>query len=323
MIDRSVIPAPPQLPGLAWRPLHPTDQDAITALSATCQSADGGQALVAANAYIQVPDADTPPRASIGAFDSDGHLAVCAAVYLDQTPEHIYANMLGQVHPRQRGRGIGTFLLSWSIAQARVLLAGTPSDRPRMLRLTTESLTPAAKRLYQQFGLTQQFAEDVMRRDLHAALPDAPFPPGVALAEWTPALAGQFFETYQAAFRERPGFPGWSAEQWIAWATGDDGFHPQMSLLARDGEQPVGFIVCDDAWIVQVGTHPAWRGRGLGAALVVEALRRFASAGVTHVTLDVNANNPAAARVYARLGFEIVGRRARYMRDERSVTRDA
>src|SRR5215216_471061 len=83
------------------------------------------------------------------------------------------------------------------------------------------------------------------------------------------------------------------------------GFTPQMSLLARDGAQPVGFVVCDDAWIVQVGTHPAWRGRGLGAALVVEALRRFAAAGAEHVTLDVNTNNPGAARVYTRLGFEV------------------
>jgi ribosomal protein S18 acetylase RimI-like enzyme len=32
------------------------------------------------------------------------------------------------------------------------------------------------------------------------------------------------------------------------------------------------------------------------------------------VTLDVNANNPGAARVYTRLGFGFVGRRARYVR---------
>jgi mycothiol synthase len=218
------------------------------------------------------------------------------------------------VSPDQRGRGIGTFLMNWSVAQAQALLAASTSDGPHMLRLTTEALTPSAERLYQRFGFTQQFAEDVMRRDLQPALPDAPFPPGITLAEWIPALAEQFFEAYQAAFRERPGFPVWNAEQWIEWATGDAGFHPHMSLLARAGEQPVGFIVCDDAWIVQVGTHPAWRGRGLGAALVVEALRRFKAAGAEHVTLDVNVNNPRAARVYVWLGFALVGRRARYMR---------
>jgi mycothiol synthase len=317
VIDSSVVPWPPQALGLAWRPLEPADQDAITALSAACQSADGGQALIAANTYVQAPGANTPPRATIGAFDADDRLAACAAVWLDPTPDRPQANILGQVHPSQRRRGIGSFLLSWSIAQAHVLLSALPGGQSHLLRLTTEALTPAAERLYQQFGFTQQFAEDVMRRDLQIAPPDAPFPPGVALAEWSPALAGQFFAAYQESFRERPGFPGWSAEQWIEWATGDDGFHPQMSLLARAGEQPAGFIVCDNAWIVQVGTHPAWRGRGLGAALVAEALRRFAAAGAAHVTLDVNANNPGAARVYARLGFQVIGRRARYVREQR------
>jgi len=317
MTDQYRIPTPPAIAGRSWRPLQPADQDAITALSAACQSVDGGQALVAANAYIPAPGADTPPHATIGAFDSAGRLAACAAVWLDQTPDRAHANILGQVHPNDRGRGIGNFLLSWSITQAHVLLSATSGDRPRVLRVTTEALTPAAERLYMRYGFTQQFAEDIMRRELRGALPDAPFPPGVPLTTWTPALAGQFFEAYQDSFRERPGFPIWNAaEQWIEWATGDDGFQPQMSLLARDGQQPVGFIVCDDAWIVQVGTHPTWRGRGLGAALVVEALRRFQASGAEHVTLDVNVNNPGAARVYAWLGFQVVGRRARYVRDE-------
>jgi mycothiol synthase len=312
MIAQNNIPTPPRLPGISWRTLQPNDQDAIMALSAACQTADGGQALIAADLYFRAGSAGT----TIGAFDASDRLIACPAVWPEQTPQEQRANILGQVHPDQRGRSLGAFLLSWSIAQAQALLSAMPEDRPRVLRLTTEALTPAAERLYQRFGFTQQFAEDVMRRDLHLELPDAPFPPGVSLAEWTPALAGQFFEAYQDSFRERPGFPIWSAEQWIEWATGDNGFHPQMSLLARHGEQPIGFIVCDAAWIVQVGTHPAWRGRGLGAALVVEALRRFKAAGAEQVTLDVNANNPRAARVYAWLGFDMVGRRARYLRDE-------
>jgi mycothiol synthase len=305
------IHTPPAIDGVSWRALQPTDQDAITALSAACQAVDGGQALIAADRYLHEAGAGT----SIGAFKAQNQLIACAAVWPEQTPQEQRANILGQVHPDERGRGVGTFLLSWSSAQANALLSETPSNHARVLRLTTEALTPAAEQLYQQFGFTQQFAEDVMRRDLRLELPNAPFPPGVSLAEWTPALADQFFDAYQHAFRERPGFPGWRAAEWIEWATGDAGFHPHMSLLARDGKQPVGFIVCDDAWIVQVGTHPAWRGRGLGAALVVEALRRFKAAGAEHVTLDVNANNPGAARVYAWLGFEVVGRRARYVRD--------
>jgi mycothiol synthase len=317
MIDHNLTPAPPPLPSLSWRPLYPTDQAAITALARSCQVADGGQALVGAGAYVQEGDADTPPGVTIGGFEAGGRLIACAAVRLEQTPQEHRANIAGQVHPDQRQRGIGGFLLGWSVAQGRALLANRPADRSQILRLTTEALTEAAARLYERHGFTQQFAEDVMRRDLREPLPNVPLPPDVTLETWSPKLAGQFFEAYQASFRDRPGFPGWSAEQWVGWATGGDGFQPDISLLARAGDLPVAFIVCDEAWIVQVGTRPEWRGRGLGAALVVEALRRFHAAGEHSVTLDVNVNNPVAARVYARLGFRVAGQRARYVRELR------
>ena len=119
---------------------------------------------------------------------------------------------------------------------------------------------------------------------------------------------------YQAAFRERPGYPDWGRERWIAWATGDDDFRPEMSLLACHGDLPIGFIICADRWITQVGVRPEWRQRGIGSALVVEALQRFQAAGGDHVLLDVSVDNPRAARVYTRLGFRRVGRRAIYVR---------
>ena len=82
MTDHNHIPTPPPMPGLIWRPLQLSDHDAITALSAACQAADGGQALIAANAYMIAPSADTPSRATIGAFDAGSQLAACAAVWL-------------------------------------------------------------------------------------------------------------------------------------------------------------------------------------------------------------------------------------------------
>ena len=92
----------------------------------------------------------------------------------------------------------------------------------------------------------------------------------------------------------------------------DDDFRPEFSLLAYRDDVPVGFVVCADGWIVQLGVRPEWRARGIGSALVIEVLSRFRSAGTDHVLLDVNVNNPGAARLYERLGFHQVGRRARY-----------
>ena len=101
----------------------------------------------------------------------------------------------------------------------------------------------------------------------------------------------------------------------MAWLRPDeDDFRPEMSLLAYCDDLPVGLIVCAERWIAQFGVRPEWRERGIGSALIVEALRRFQAAGDDHVLLSVNVNNPRAARVYARLGFECVGRRGCYVR---------
>ncbi|MCL7458072.1 GNAT family N-acetyltransferase [Micromonospora echinofusca] len=51
-----------------------------------------------------------------------------------------------------------------------------------------------------------------------------------------------------------------------------------------------------------VTTHPRWRGRGLAAAAVTALCRRLRER-VTHVTLNVKADNAAAVRLYGRLGF--------------------
>jgi len=308
-------PIPPTTLGLSWRSLLPTDVVAIAALATTCLATDGGLQLGTTDTYIEEHYLHALPGTSIGAFEMDERLVACAAVHPSHIAEKYYATIVGQVQPGYRRRGLGTFLLQWSIAEASKLLSDCPPDRSRVLQITTESLADAAMRLFESHGFTQQFAEDVMRRDLHAPLPEALLPSGINLEAWAPALTDQFFAVYQGAFQERPGFPGWSQEEWLAWlATDDDDFRSELSLLACHDDLPVGFIFCADKWIIQMGIRPDWRERGIGSSLVTEVLRRFRAAGVDHVLLDVNVNNPRAARVYTRLGFERVGRRARYTR---------
>ncbi|MCP1315235.1 N-acetyltransferase [Halomonas sp. 707D7] len=59
-------------------------------------------------------------------------------------------------------------------------------------------------------------------------------------------------------------------------------------------------------WELQLmGLVPAWRGRGLGRALVDEARRLALEGRATTLALTVDAANAPACRVYARAGFEV------------------
>jgi mycothiol synthase len=321
MENSTINPAPPSLAGLVWRPMTRADLAALVDLSSACFLADGGIHFLFEPDSICgrfFPDA---PGAVIGAFAPDGHLAACAAAHLGEGPGSQRAVLVGHVRPDQRGKGIGTYLMRWGQVQARSLLAGPANDQP-VMQITTESLTESAHRLCQAHGFEIVAESLVMGRDNDLPLPDCPLPPGVTLTNWQPNLADQFFQAYDAAFRERPGFPGWTtAAEWVdSWE--NDHFRPEWSLLARADNVPLGLLMATSnpphGFVMQVGVVPTQRRRGLCSALIVETMRRMQAAGAVSTQLTVHVDNPGAIKTYAKLGFATIGRRARY---ERSVER--
>ena len=68
----------------------------------------------------------------------------------------------------------------------------------------------------------------------------------------------------------------------------------------------------DEAEILSVAVSRRERGRGIANRLLDLHLRRLAALGVRTVFLEVEAENAAACRLYARAGFREVGRRDGY-----------
>jgi [ribosomal protein S18]-alanine N-acetyltransferase len=77
-----------------------------------------------------------------------------------------------------------------------------------------------------------------------------------------------------------------------------------------------GFIVSrhagDEAEILSIAVTATLRRRGLAQRLLDLHLRRLAGLGVQAVLLEVDEDNAAARRLYARAGFREIGRRAGY-----------
>lgn len=80
----------------------------------------------------------------------------------------------------------------------------------------------------------------------------------------------------------------------------------------------VGFIIsrlaADEAEILSVAVDAAWRGRGLSSRLLTIHLGHLAGRGIRTVFLEVEEGNTPAIRLYARAGFQAVGRREQYYR---------
>ena len=91
-----------------------------------------------------------------------------------------------------------------------------------------------------------------------------------------------------------------------------------VRLKAVIDDQMVGFIAGDIrpsqqiAWIATIGVLPAYRGRGIGSALL-EACEQELK--VESVRLNVRVSNHPAIRLYKSLGYQQVGRWPHYYSD--------
>ena len=290
---------------LAWRPLSEADLPAVIGLARACLSADGGQPFAASPGFLS--GCFLSGATTYAGFGSAA--LICVSSLRGPAPGSPAAGLgqvavtTGLVHPAWRRLGIGGHAFDWARDLAR----------PDGIVAETEALGAGARALYLSRGLSQILAEDVMQLAAAAEPPPGQPPGGLILTTWGQADPARFHAVYEAAFRDRPGFPGWTKERWAGWISDDEDFRAEWTLLATLGGADVAFIAgAATGWITQLGVVPSARGRDIGALLIGEAVRRMRAAGEAAITLNVNVDNPHAAALYRRLGFTMIGRRARY-----------
>ena len=92
--------------------------------------------------------------------------------------------------------------------------------------------------------------------------------------------------------------------------------HALYSVLTAGDEEMIGhgglWLLGDEAQIMIIVVHPAWRGRGLGEALFIYLLQQALAHHAARVTLEVRRGNAAARQLYRKYGFRVVGERKGY-----------
>jgi ribosomal-protein-alanine N-acetyltransferase len=72
------------------------------------------------------------------------------------------------------------------------------------------------------------------------------------------------------------------------------------------------WVIVDEVHINNLAVDPAWRGHGLGQALLEFILRLWSDLGAERATLEVRRSNETAISLYAKLGFTVAGIRREY-----------
>lgn len=77
----------------------------------------------------------------------------------------------------------------------------------------------------------------------------------------------------------------------------------------------VAWLVHGEAHIATLAVHPEFRKEGIAKQLLVYTLGDAVHRGIQEAMLEVRESNQAAQNLYRQFGFEIVGRRPRYYKD--------
>ena len=202
------------------------------------------------------------------------------------------------VHPDHRRQGIGGRLLD-ALESAGARLGWAHGRRPAALAFAAARGWTAARTLWQ------------LRRPLTDEIPDAPLPDGITLRPFVPGQDEEAWVAVNArAFAHHPEQGSWTARD-VRLREAEPWFDPAGFLLAvRDdgslagfhwtkvhpGPPPIGEVYV-------LGVDPSAQGMRLGPALTVAGLRYLRDRGLTDVLLYVDDDNPAAVRLYQRLGF--------------------
>ncbi|MBM3514683.1 MAG: ribosomal-protein-alanine N-acetyltransferase [Alphaproteobacteria bacterium] len=96
-----------------------------------------------------------------------------------------------------------------------------------------------------------------------------------------------------------------------------------VSAILASAPTLAGFVltraVIDEAEILTLAVLPAVRQRGIGHALMREALRRMGATHIGRCFLEVAADNVAALALYRQLGFETTATRTGYYQSRAGV----
>ena len=210
-------------------------------------------------------------------------------------------------------------------ATVRALLHHVRTDeRIRLIQALSAPAETLRSKSWTDAGLRHLASLDYMERPIATPWPDPrPGPAGITLAPWDPAdrrgLEALLAETYEETL-DCPGLAQMRDAADILDGHLAAGEHdPRLWLIARHAGRAVASLLLapcaatDSVEVVYLGIVPAFRGRGLGGALLSSGAALVRHRQERTLALAVDARNTPAVALYARAGFRTVRRREAFV----------
>jgi mycothiol synthase len=329
-------PRPALDPRLSWRPAERRDLEAWARLIARTAAVEQPVWFERQADLEQILESKNNPVTAntIIGFDPQGVARAYGRITKNRDGDK--ANGSGCVDPEWQGSGIGTALLGWMEQRTRDRFAedavgpgntggagGAPTAVPRpRLRLYAEQQNQQQAALFagSGYGIVRYYNE--MHRPLNQAVPETALDPGLELVTFGPALHEPVRLAHNAAFRDHWGSEPRDHEGW-GFVVNDPQARPDLSgvVLDRSTGTVAGYQLAThdseaaltrgfrEGYTELLGVRREFRGRGIAQALLADAMRRFAAAGMDVASLDVDSENPTGAlALYIKMGYVAVNR---------------
>ena len=295
----------PELPaGYAARPATADDVDAIVELFDAYDVWDFGRTdSVREHLEADWASSGFDPR-SDSWLVTEASGGVVGFAYVQGMPAETARDAFGLVHPVHHGRGIGGFLVANTERRART----RPGMKPAAVRNFATTTDASARALLEDHGYGRVRVFWHMERMLGHDPDPAPIE-GIVLRPMRPGEERDVHAVMEESFAEHWGDATPPFDEWGRFMD-RPGFAPGMAILAVEREEIVGGVIStsasDAAWVRELAVRPAWRGRGIGTALLSSAFADLSRRGVAEVRLNVDAENQTGAtRLYERAGMTV------------------
>lgn len=159
-----------------------------------------------------------------------------------------------------------------------------------------------------------------MGADLTGDVPVQPPPHGVEIRPFREEQAEAMRDTMNEAFEDHYRQSEEPLDAWRRRLLGHPRFDPDLWLMAWDGDEPAGGLICFDhddlAYVQGLAVRRTWRRRGLGLALLTRIFTVLEARGQRRVELGVDAEGKTQPlRLYERAGMHVTFTYELYARD--------